>query len=109
MAPAAMPASPPSQIQPPKSARRSYLIAVLCDADVAVDAETLAVPFRVLRDAGITVNFASPSGCIRLAPAFDAGESSSKTAPSSPSPSPSPSSFAEELMKRARAHSTAPS
>ena len=70
MGPAAMPASPPSQIQPPKSARRSYLIVVLCDADVAVDAEPLAVPFRVLRDAGITTSFASPSG--RIAPAFDA-------------------------------------
>ena len=72
---------------------------MLCDADAADYAEILAVPFRVLRDAGITVNFASPSGCIRLAPAFDAGESSSKTAPSSPSSSPS--SFAVELMKRA--------
>ena len=82
---------------------------MLCDADSAVDAEPLAVPFCVLRDAGIPTSFASPSGRIRLASAFDAGESSSKTAPSSPSPSPSPSSFAEELMKRARAHSTAPS
>ena len=45
----------------------------------------------VPRDAGITVNFASPSKRIRLAPAFDAGESSSKTAPSSSSSS-SPSS-----------------
>ena len=104
MAPAAMPASPPSQQPAPPSARRSCLIAVLCEDDDAVDAETFAVPVRVLRDAGITVNFASPSGRIRLASAFDAGESSSKTAPSSPSPS----SFAEELLKRARAHSTAP-
>ena len=80
---------------------------MLCDADAADYAEILAVPFRVLRDAGIPVNFASPSGRIHVAPAFNAGGPSSKTAPSSPSPSPS--SFAEELMKRARAHSTAPS